>query len=169
MTKELKKKWSNAANRDGTLRDTMHTIAMETLTHYKETGDTSVMSHAYGVLSDKSPYRPLLSKWFRNYGGLSGRKGDASKSEPELVYTKKKDFMLKDVDLKTANKNPFYIKVGGHNEEELMDSYILLKNLLKRVDNEQKKFDKGESKYKAIKPLSSAHRKALDKLMANAA
>lgn len=156
---EIKKQWSAIAKREGTLRDTMQELAVKTLEHFKNSGDTSLMTYAYETLGERSPYRPLLSGWFKKHGNLSVNP-QATASEGKLVYSIKKGHKAEEVNVEAAAADPFWVKVGGHQDFELLDPYQMLQSMLKRFDKAE---DSGD--YKEVRPFEGKDRDILNNML----
>lgn len=101
--KTITRMWDQAFAQADKLRDRLHKLAVITLTHYQEHGDTSLMSYAVNGLQKRGVHRRALIQWFQKYGRVV-----LTINGTEVKFVKKDGADHTTIDVDKANASPFY-------------------------------------------------------------
>lgn len=115
-SKTITKMWDQVFGQADKLRDRIHKLAVVTLDHYRQHGDTSLMAYAVNGMQKRGVHRRALIQWFQKYGRVQGLvQGDVLKFQkrPKADHTT--------IDIDKANASPFYDddSVTGQTGEDL--------------------------------------------------
>lgn len=101
--KTITKMWDQTFAQADKLRDRLHKLAVITLTHYREHGDTSLMSYAINGLQKRGVHRRALIQWFQRYGRVV-----MTVNGTEVKFVKKDGADHTTIDVDKAAASPFY-------------------------------------------------------------
>lgn len=102
-SKTITKRWDQVFGQADKLRDRIHKLAVITLDHYRQHGDTSLMAYAINGMQKRGVHRRALIQWFQKYGRVQGV---VTGTELKFQKRPKADHTTIDVDKATAS--PFY-------------------------------------------------------------
>lgn len=101
--KTIQTMWDNVFKASDKLAERIHKLAVETLNHYREHGDTSLMAYAINGLQKRGTNRRALIQWFTRHAKVNLVVVD---NQVKFVKREKVDHTKTDVDKAAAS--PFY-------------------------------------------------------------